>query len=278
MRIVDSHCHAGLNWYEPVETLLGVMRRNGVSQAVLVQMLGQYHNDYLLDCRERFPGCFACVIGVDVELGQAACNELARLAARGATGVRLRPQSRSPGTDPLAIWRAAVQHGLAVSCVGNQESFAAPEFRALLEELPELTVVLEHLGGTSQPDPAGDDRVLTERVLELAELPNVCLKVPGLGELLPRRPALPATAIPFDRAAAQLDRALASFGAGRLLWGSDFPPVAAREGYRNALEWVRDALAPQGSAALKLIFGDTARRIFRLEAPSRVTAPDPDAA
>jgi predicted TIM-barrel fold metal-dependent hydrolase len=27
-----------------------------------------------------------------------------------------------------------------------------------------------------------------------------------------------------------------AFGASRIMWGSDFPPVAGREGYRNALQ------------------------------------------
>jgi L-fuconolactonase len=265
MQVVDSHCHAGLNWYEPVETLLDAMQRNGVTQAVLVQMLGQYHNDYLLGCLERFPGRFACVVGIDVDRGPAACDELARLAAQGAAGVRLRPQARSPGNDPLAIWRAAEQLGLTVSCVGIAEAFAAPEFHALLTAVPKLTVVLEHLGGSSRPDPGHEAMELRKRVFELARLPNVCLKLPGLGELLPRPFALPPESMPFAETPALLRLALGCFGANRMMWASDFPPVASREGYRNALEWVREALAPEGEEVLNLILGDTARRVFGLQ-------------
>ena len=28
-----------------------------------------------------------------------------------------------------------------------------------------------------------------------------------------------------------------AFGVGRMMWGSDFPPAAGREGYGNALRW-----------------------------------------
>ncbi|MGD2167155.1 MAG: amidohydrolase family protein [Gammaproteobacteria bacterium] len=268
MHIVDSHCHVGLNWYQPVESLLDEMQRNDVCQAVLVQMLGQFDNDYLFDCLERFPGRFACVVGIDVGAGQAACDQLADLAGRGVAGLRLRPQARSPGEDPLAIWRAAEKLGLVVSCVGNADTFAAAEFRELLCTVPELTVVLEHLGGTSQPDTQDEQMMRTKRVFELAELPNVCLKVPGLGELLPRLRKMPARSMPFDQRPAQLAQAIECFGAERLMWGSDYPPVAAREGYRNALEWVRDALSTETEQALEQIFGATARRIFGLPQPS----------
>ena len=37
---------------------------------------------------------------------------------------------------------------LPVSCVGTAEKFGAPEFVDLIATLPELTIVLEHLGGT----------------------------------------------------------------------------------------------------------------------------------
>ena len=32
---------------------------------------------------------------------------------------------------------------------------------------------------------------------------------------------------------------MGSFGSDHMMWGSDFPPVSNREGYKNALEAVR---------------------------------------
>ncbi len=40
MGFVDSHCHASVHWYEPIETLLHEMDRNEVDQAVLFQIMG----------------------------------------------------------------------------------------------------------------------------------------------------------------------------------------------------------------------------------------------
>src|SRR5216683_6890289 len=106
MLIVDSHCHVSDCWYEPVESLLDQMERNGVEKAILIQMQGQANNAYQAACVRQYPGRFASVVVVDTDRPDAPAT-LARLAAEGASGVRLRAAARSPGDDPLAIWRTA---------------------------------------------------------------------------------------------------------------------------------------------------------------------------
>src|SRR5579864_1391260 len=115
MVVIDSHCHVSDLWYEPVETLLFQMDRNGVDGAVLIQILGQFDNGYQQDCLRRYPGRFASVVMVNVA-EPTAIGELRRLAEDGASGVRLRPTARSVGDDPMAIWRTAADLGLSVSC------------------------------------------------------------------------------------------------------------------------------------------------------------------
>jgi L-fuconolactonase len=265
---VDSQCHASPVWYEPVEALLEQMTRHGVAQAVLIQMLGQFDNGYQQECLKRFPGRFASVVMVDPNVPQAL-TLLKRLSEEGASGVRLRPTARSPGPDPLAIWRCAQECHLAVSCVGNAAGFSSPEFSQLIGELPDLPIVLEHLGGTSQPDLDESLQALRLRVMKLAQFPNVYLKVPGLGELLARKSPPPGIGNPFEPGMPPiLEEAVRAFGPQRLMWGSDFPPVSSREGYGNALTWSRAALADLPSADLDEIFGGVARRVFRMPLPS----------
>src|ERR1051326_3923099 len=90
VRIVDSHCHAAVGWYEPVEVLLHQMDRNGVEQAALIQINGQSDNSYQTECVRRYPDRLRSVVIVDVASPDAPV-ELERLAADGATGVRLPP-------------------------------------------------------------------------------------------------------------------------------------------------------------------------------------------
>jgi L-fuconolactonase len=260
MPIVDSHCHASLAWFQPVESLVHEMDRAGVAHAILIQIRGQYDNSYQEECRRRYPGRFANVVGVDWEQPDAPAR-LARLAERGAIGVRLRPWSRSPGDDPLAIWRAAERLGLAVSCLGADAEFAAPEFLEVVEAAPTLKIVMEHLAGIGTSFPTWKPEV-HEQVLALARCESLYVKLPGLGEFCRR--AMPVRE-PFmfeQPIPALLPRFVEAFGAGRLMWGSDFPPVAGREGYQNALRLVQAELRDLSEADRAAIFGGTALSVF----------------
>ena len=261
MIVVDSHCHVSPAWYEPVESLLYQMDRNDVSHAILIQMNGQVYNQYLFDCLRRFPGRFAAVVVVDTGDAQAL-RVLERLAEQGASGVRLRPESRSPGDDPLAIWRSADRLGLAVSCYGSSADFASDEFAGLISKFPDLPIVLEHLGSVSAPDADPSQQATRRKAFELSRFPNVYIKIPGLGEFCSRaRPS--DDPFPFERPIPPLlEEAYTAFGAARMMWGSDFPPVSGREGYRNALRFPLESLADMSDRERDLIFGEVALSVF----------------
>lgn len=262
--IADSHCHVSPHWYEPVESLLFQMDRNGVEHAVLIQMQSQFDNSYQQECIQRFPGRFASVVIVDTDRTDAL-DELERLAGEGASGVRLKPSTRSPGEDPLAIWRAAERLGLPVSCIGSSSDFASNEFAEIVRTVPGISIVVEHLGSDAGPadvDPSEDQ---TQRgAFQLARFSNVYMKVPGLGEFCDR--ALPVSQpFPFVRPILQLLRiAYDAFGAGRLMWGSDYPPVSYREGYTNALRITIEEFSFATEGERDLIFGGVARSVFAI--------------
>src|SRR5262245_47963789 len=234
MLIIDTHCHVSPYWYEPVETLLFQMDRSGVEKATLVQYMGQYDNDYQFECVRRYPNRLASVVLVDWQRPDAP-DTLARLAEQGAAGVRLRADARSPGADPLAIWRKAAEFGLPVTCNGTREMFGADGFREMIEALPNLSVIVEHLGSVNQPDGEEPPYPIRQKIFSLAHYPNVYIKIHGLGEICRRN--MPVTVpFPFDRGGLEiLELAYAAFGPERMMWGSDYPPVSGREGYTNAL-------------------------------------------
>lgn len=116
MVIVDAHCHALLEWYEPIETLLFEMDRNDVDQAVLIQINGQFDNSYQAEAVRRYPGRFCSVVLVD-HLQPDAPNTLERLGDGGASGVRLaracarraRIRLRSGGRLNSSAWPSAAE-------------------------------------------------------------------------------------------------------------------------------------------------------------------------
>ncbi len=260
---IDAHCHASPLWYEPVEVLLFQMDRGGVEKAVLTQLLGQFHNDYQQECVKRFPTRLASVGAVDPQALDAP-QQVRKWAGRGMVGLRLRPDARSPAGDPFAIWRAAAEAGLAISCAGPTALFLSEGFAELAAAFPHMPFILEHLGGWVRPDCDRSD-ASWQAILALARFANVSMKIAALGQLAPRpiSQRLPeAPPILDDAEGARLIQALDAFGSARLLWGSDFPVVSSREGYGNALAWTRALFADRPPAEADAIFHGNAQRIF----------------
>ena len=274
MMIVDAHTHAGLNWFEPVEMLIHQMNLNKVEQAVLIQHgqpeSGGYDHTYLFECAQRFPGRFAVVVIVDLG-GPDPTEVLEAHVENGAVGIRLLPTQRSAGNDSLAIWRKANELGLAVSVMGSAIQVASAPFRDLVSQFSDMPIVLEHLvegaGRASFPFNAPGPLPPYEtfrRAMELADYPNVYIKVPGLGELANRPARLPRKYGYdfFDSIPPLVEIAREAFGARRMMWGSDYPPVSGREGYRNALQGILEHPAFT-SADLQWVMGKTALSVFQ---------------
>jgi L-fuconolactonase len=249
--VVDSHCHVSPSWYEPVEVLLFQMERNGVDHASLIQMNAQADNRYQQDCVRRFPGKFASVVFVHPD-DPSSAGQLEREAGEGASGVRLGPGA------PMKLFETAARLKLSVSCGGSGPLFASGEFARVLESFPEIPIVIEHLGGLNRPEQQEDGT--RQKVFGLARYPNAHMKIHGLGEF--SRRAIPAKEpLPFvEPIPTLLEDAYRAFGPGRIMWGSDYPPVSGREGYANALSLTRDQL--RGKDGLGEIFGGTALRVF----------------
>ena len=180
MLIVDTHCHALGHWFEPVEILVPQMHANGVEKATLVQVRGQFDNRYIMECVQRFPGRFSPVVIVDTDQPDAP-ETLAHWASEGAGGVRLSPTRRSPGNDPLAIWRKAAELGMPVSCLGSSEEFTSPLFDHVARKFSSLPIIIEHLGGIGRDE--ASPYPIFRKIPTLAQHPNTYVKVHGLGEI-----------------------------------------------------------------------------------------------
>ena len=262
MTIVDAHAHASPYWLEPVEVLLYQMNSNGVEKATLVGLDGQTHdkyNRYLIECARRFPGRFSPVIVIDAERSDASAV-LAKWAREGAEGLRLGTNIRSPGEDPLALWKACGECGLPVSCKGG--GFASDEFHRLVQALPTVTFILEHLGkpklDEAYPFPT------YKKTLGLAGFPNVYIKVGGMGEICKRPFPFRDPFYTAHEAPAFIRMAYDAFGPSRMMWSSNYPPSGHLEGYRNTLRYVEDHLDTFCSREDKeWIFGRTALNIYR---------------
>lgn len=267
--IVDTHCHADDRWYEPVDTLLFNMDRCGVDRAVLVQILGSADNRSLRSAARAHPDRFRFIAAIDPAEPDPRLA-VARAGQDGAVGLRLRAGWGGGGKQALPLWQMVEASGLAVSVVGPVASFIDGTLARIADACPRLPLVLEHLGGLARPD-AGDRSAVLPALCALGQYDNIHLKLPGLGQIAPRRADMDsqeARAMPLDLKQAGvlplLGEIMAAFGPKRLMWGSDFPPVAAREGYGHALNWAHDLIECHWPDAVGPVFGGNAAALFGL--------------
>ena len=238
------------------------MVANDVERAVLVQHRGSYDNEYLFECARLNVGKFAVVVRVDTDKHDAE-EKLNDCAKKAAVGISLGPETRSAGTDSLKIWRVAAKMGLVAICQGSLEEFATSKFEKLVAELHDLNIVVEHLGspGVSHKSIPVEYKSL----LTLAKYSNVYLEVGGLGEMASRPGVLDSgfnmgTVLPY------LEMALDAFGANRIMWGSDYPPVSVREGYANALNGILNHSALSIPDIRDHVMHKTAESLFKFDA------------
>ncbi len=275
MLTVDTHLHTSKNRFEPIEIALYQMNINHVDKALLTPSRfvhdltrGSFDNAYMLEAVKRFPGRFSMLCALDTSQPDAP-ETLARWVAEGGEGIRLYVQERSPGDDPLAIWRKAAELGVAVSCPGTTEATGSDEFRAIVEEFSDMPIIIEHLGVMgeltkirewSNPEPPYTD---LKKVHALANHRNVYMKVTGLGEFMPMPIPFQVPLFDLDKLPPFIEMAVEAFGANRLMIGSDFPPVSSREGYAGVWSYLREYLSRYSKAEQEAIFGGTAASLFR---------------
>lgn len=249
--VVDTHCHIGLNKYEPVEALLFHMERAGVNQAVLIQYMGNSDNRYIVEAMEANPGHFAAAMIVDDDDDGTAIRAWAE---QGITGIRLLADCRGRGSDPLAHWRVADELGLVVSVFSRPDILQSAEFNEVLRLFPNLSMIVEHLGGVKP----GIDLEEFAAITALASHENLTIKLPGFGEFC----HLPC---PFEDVPPLAELTLEAFGARRIMWGSDWPPVSSREGFDNSLTFPLAYLGTLSADERAWIFGKTARQVWNLK-------------
>ena len=256
--IIDTHCHAGRNWFQPIETLEFEMNQESVDGAVLIQHGGTYDNDYLFEVAGKRQGRFKVVVMLD-PVDPNPLSTLEKLAEQGAAGVRLGPDVRFDALpDDTEFWRKTGELGLVVSSQGSDKSVGSASFKKILDDCPDTQIVIEHLAGVGFNEAPYTDY---KSALECAERPNTTIKVPGLGEIT-RRPPVLLPDFRFDDIPPLFEMAYEAFGADRMMWGSDFPPSAGREGYANTLDGVRNHPAFSSGDDVDWVLGKTAARVW----------------
>jgi L-fuconolactonase len=170
----------------------------------------------------EWPELVGMVAQVDLSRGDAAAARLDAVAAvPGVVGVRWNlqddPVEAFGSADLLAGLRRLAALGLPFDACVREHQLGA--LVGLVAQVPELAVVLDHLGKPDASRPPGAAWLADVRAL--AALPNVSVKLSGVPpEADPGRPLAPQ-AVPV------LQATLDAFGPERCMTGSDWPVSAA---------------------------------------------------
>ena len=246
--LIDSHVHV---WkHDPafpfvsgatpppedasIDQLLELMQANHVLRTVLIQVIHyRWDNRYLASVLKHYPRTFKGVCRVNPQ-DPAAPDHLSRLTeVDGFHGVRLSPSAtpqddwiRGPLMPPL--WRRCAQLKVPMTILAPVTRM--PDLVPLIDQNPDLIVVIDHMADCPLDHP---DQL--QLLLDLARYPRVYVKISHMWSLSKQ-------SYPYSDAFPQIKRLCDTFGAKRLMWGTDWPISLKQLPYDKAVALYRDHL------------------------------------
>jgi L-fuconolactonase len=152
-----------------------------------------------------------------------------------------------------AAYRALVELGLVFDALAQVRHLR--HLPRLIERYPDLPIVIDH---AAKPDIAGGGFAeWRDALAAVAAFPHVRCKFSGLVT-----EAAPGASV--DALRPYADALVQAFGPGRLMFGSDWPVLTARQDYATWWAWAHELLADLPSAECRAVFGDNAALFYRL--------------
>lgn len=215
----------------PLQIYLDRLKTEGIDKAVIVHP-EPYGDDHrlILDCLKREPEILrgtTLFYPRDPKAPQkleAVVKQEPRIVATRFHAHRGKTSYLDSFFDEgvVALWKKCVDLDLVV------ELHIGPDYgkqaAALIKKFPGSKVLIDHLA-----EPQWGSAVEFADILDLAQFPNVYMKLSGLGHFVEDVP-LYKSAIPFTK------RVVREFGPDKLVWGSGTPSIidAHMEGYSQS--------------------------------------------
>jgi L-fuconolactonase len=245
--------------YEP-DDLKPLLDAAGVDGVIVVQAATTLAETlFTLGLAQRHPWIVAVVGWIDPRSPSLA-EELAALAVnprfRGVRPIRNDNASIAWMLDARheRCWHLLAEQGLVLEFL-VQNPDEVPLLTHFAARHPGLDIVLDHC---AKPDIAGGRlEPWASDIAALARHPNVSCKFSALPNSAPPG-AGTGTLRPYS------DLLLASFGAERLIWASDWPPLLRAADYASWRRMSLELLAGLSEGERAAVLGGNAARIYRL--------------
>ncbi|KAJ0960200.1 hypothetical protein J5N97_001975 [Dioscorea zingiberensis] len=264
MKTIDSHLHV---WASPqeaadkfpyhpgleppipgdVDLLLKCMEEAGVDGAVIVQPINHmFDHSLVTSVLKRYPSKFiGCCLANPAEDGSGV-EQIEHLVLKMSNEIG------------KALFSKAGELGVPVKIMCMKGlSLHISDIEELCTTFPSTVVLLDHMA-FCKPPLNDEERKTFSMLLKLSSFPQVYVKFSALFRLS-RKP------FPYNDVEDLLTHVISTYGANRVMWGSDFPYVVPECGYKEGKKAVfmiasRISLS---SSELDWILGGTAAQVFR---------------
>ncbi len=213
-----------------VERLVPMMDEAGVDRAILVppSWVGD-RIDEALEAVKRYPGRFGVMGRIPLKTPMTVEQLTKWKSQPGVLGIRLTflggaAKALTDGTTDW-LWPAAEQANIPIMFL---TAGTLPEFAKIAEKHPRLTLIVDHMGLSSQVVKEGKIPEAVDAALALAKYPNVSAKVSAA-------PSYSAESYPFRDMNGFIQRFYDAYGPQRCYWGTDVTNGFAKASYRQRL-------------------------------------------
>ncbi|CAI5981195.1 unnamed protein product [Closterium sp. NIES-65] len=280
--VVDAHLHVWANEAEArtfpfhpgqeptipgdVALLLKSMDEAGVQGAIITQPINhKFDHSYVTHAMRQHPSRFIGSCLADPTAGGGGARELERLIQEeGYQCVRFNPylwpdgEKMTNGVGQEMFSRAGELGAPVAFMCFKGFHLHADEIEQLCTAHPHTRVILDHFGfcrNPNHPSATAADRTTWNRLLSLARFPQVYVKTSAHFRVS-REP------YPYSDTWEQVQDLIKTFGAHRLLWGSDFPFVVMECGYKESWDLLQSITNGLSNDERSWIRGATAASLF----------------
>lgn len=260
--MIDTHVHI---WYPPsiqyphiagwerklppadCKLLSTIWTANGVEKGMVVQPgCYGYRHSFLFSLLAKNTNFFG--IGIIDPCAEGLEDRIKEFEAKRIVGLRLKLVELDQLNEPhLYLLACAQDRNMPVNLLINPHQMELVE--EIVRKFPNLKVVLDHIGrirGRSDPS--------LKQLLSLAEARNLFVKVSAI-------PYLSNQEYPFADVMEAVSLLLDTFGAPRMMWGSDFPWLLKGCSYEEAIRLFDRNLA-FSREDLDWLFSQTAANVY----------------
>lgn len=288
LEIIDTHIHLydtnrsqGVDWppvsdkvlYRPVltEHFDEVADREGITSTIIVEASSRVEdNQWMLDLVKHNPDRYLALVG-NLPIGTDEFPGLLERFSRDSrfVGIRMRDRPGGDGFFTDSVWRdlgSLAKKGLTLDVLIN--NFTIDEVTEVAKRLPDLKIMINHLGGLSITNDPLDPK-WKEAMEKASQYENVYCKVSGIFQRAGVKPVpkersfyTPVFKIVFD-----------AFGEDRIVYGSNWPVTDRGGSYAEQLSIIRGYFNPpvmrlkdseRGDHIAKKLFRENAIRFYGL--------------